>query len=391
LDETLSTIAKQGPPGYYSLKELAHHFAASDPQKALRCAEEAVLQARNLDQPDRALGLAEMGALVVRLGNKESGRKLLDQAAEMAAQWKASDRNVVALGSLAVAVAPSDLSKAMSLLEKLPRSDRPRYQAKIAVALDDLDKAQSLLKSTDSWYAERGMVSLALRIAASRPAEAVRLIEKWDLPKGYGDTEQTKATAFGWLAAAIGPQDRARACSLVDRAFATYRQPSGRSFEVYGGRAAQAALLAAQAKAIGHPDVQGLVYRVLAMRPTSKNSYSPVAAQESNVAIALFLAMADPGAAKQILQVIEPASDAIGTGCTGIGRDTWFNAWALADPQRAMELVERELASAKGNPAVENARRSATEMARLWATPPKDRPKLLAERFGNLASPAEHW
>ena len=67
LDEALSVVDKNnGSMAYYQLNELARHFLASDPEKATRCVEEGVVRARSLDQPQRALGLAQMAALAMR-------------------------------------------------------------------------------------------------------------------------------------------------------------------------------------------------------------------------------------------------------------------------------------------------------------------------------------
>ena len=111
LDEALAVAAKNGNDAYYLLKELADHFVASDPKKAMRCVEEAVIQARALDQPQRAMALAGMGAMVTRLGNKQAGKMLTEEAIAMTGKWKPSERMNYMFGQFVVAVAVNDPSR----------------------------------------------------------------------------------------------------------------------------------------------------------------------------------------------------------------------------------------------------------------------------------------
>ena len=55
-----------------ALQKLADRFAATDPKKAQRFADEAAVQARGLNQPDRALAMARAGAVLVKLGRGTS-------------------------------------------------------------------------------------------------------------------------------------------------------------------------------------------------------------------------------------------------------------------------------------------------------------------------------
>jgi protocatechuate 3,4-dioxygenase beta subunit len=388
LDEAFAMIAKQGGRAYYSLKDLAKHFAASDPEKAMRCAEEAVIRARSMDQPERTVGLAQMGALVMRLGNKDAGKKLLDEAAAMADKLQPTDRNYSEFGTIAAAVAKSDITKAKSLIAKITDKNRHDNQlADVAASLDDIEQSESLLKDVESYYAQWARMVLAYRIAAKRPAEAIRLVENMQTSRSSLD-EDRKAKAFGWLATAIAPSDPKLAHSLIDRAFAIYQQPAY-FYSGYGGRSAQAAATAVLANQIGYPDMESIVYRVLATRPTTKDAYSPAAAQESCVVMAKYLALIDPQTAKQVLQAIEPTSDNIGSGFSGVGRDEWLMAWALADPLHAVELMEKELASAKDNNENQRAEDAVYEMVELWFSLPGERLKNIARRYPETLPPED--
>ncbi len=391
LDEALSLLPKKDSQAYDFLRDLAQHFASSDPEKAMRCATEAVVRARNLDQPDRSLRVAQMGALVARLGNKEAALKLAHEAAQAAAKWQVSDRNYWVLDSIAQAVAACDVEQGVALLGKISKTnERDRHDrlvANVAASLDDVEKAESLLKEVQPSYANEARMRLAYRIAAKRPAEAVRLIER--IPE---NDDENRAKAFGWLAVAIAPGDRTLAHSMIDRSFAILLAPSDRNFiAAGGGRPAQAAILALAAEQIGYPDMESVVYRVLATRATaSANDFeSPVRVQECNMMMALYLALIDPAAAKQVLQAIEPHSDCIGSGYSGISRTEWFKAWALVDPQHTVALAEREIASAKDPKAKQAAESGLMEVVELWLTPSGDRLNNISGRYRHMFPPTE--
>ena len=74
------------------LQALADRFAETDPKKAMPFAEEAAVQARGLNQPDRPVAMAQAGAVLVKLGRADAGRKLIDEAARDAAQLGTKDR-----------------------------------------------------------------------------------------------------------------------------------------------------------------------------------------------------------------------------------------------------------------------------------------------------------
>jgi hypothetical protein len=395
LDAALGLIAKQKSLGYYLLKDLANRFAISAPEKATRCAEAAVLQARSLGQPHRAIGLAEMGALTARLGNEESGRKLVLEAAEMAAQWTPSAQFDRARGIVAAALARFDLPRALALLENVGQDARDRGLANVAASLDDVQQAESLLKDVGSSYARQARWRLAYRIAAARPAEAVALIEKAPVEtapaeRGYGIDEDTRAIAFGWLATQIAPSDATLAHRLIDRAFATYLLPDVQVDRFCGARAVQPALLAVQAQQAGYPDMESVVWRVLATRATTPRGESPAAAHESQAITALWLALVDRSVAQQILAAVEPNSDVIGTRDIVQGRREWLRAWALVDPQHAVELARRELEAAKDDVAKRLTLRAIDDLIDLWTTPADNRLSYLVTPYEYL-SPVQEY
>jgi hypothetical protein len=355
----------------------------------MRFAGEAIVRVRNMDQPQRTVELARMGALAARLGNKEGGQEIVKEAAEAASKWEVTDRNRWDISYIAQAVATCDVPLARVLLEKFPESERGRFAADMAGSLDDIEQAEQLLKDhdqgSDIWYSNRARIKVACRIAAKQPAEAVKIVEKV-ASRGYGHDDDDKAQAFGWMAMSIAPSDPKLACSLVDRSLALYLTPNESGLNNYGGRPAQAAVVAVIAQKIGYPDMESVIYRVLATRATTKGSEnrgeSPARILESNTMQAMFLAMVDADTAEQVLRAIEPQSASVGSGSSGIGHGEWLKAWALVNPPHAVELAEKEWADAKTPEAKQRAESDLMEIVDLWLSPSGDRMKQLSRRFG---------
>jgi hypothetical protein len=106
--------------------------------------------------------------------------------------------------------------------------------------------------------------------------------------------------------------------------------------------------------------------------------------------MALLLAIVDADVATRLLKSIESQSDAIGSGYSGVGRETWFKAWALADPEHAMKLLDRELASAKEKTQKQTTQRIVHEILAVWTVPPAAQLKDISRRLG-VASPDEEF
>ena len=371
LDEAFAQIhtQRQWAASLRPLKSLAERYAKSDPEKAMRCAEEMVVRARAMDQPARTTGVAQAGQLVTRLGNVASGRKLIEEAAAMIPRL-GPQRNFEARGAVAQAMAAYDVKRAMALMpaKLLPRgSDQQSQQASYqqmqavsnlaaAICVAHPEEAGQLVAKLESWYADRARIRMACRIAPVRPGDALVLLEGVDADQrvSWGrENWEGKAAAFGWVAAAIAPRDKARACALVDRALAGLTTPRDpRSGVVYGNGlgAISAGTLVLQAARIGHPDMLSVVNRALAARLCASQLYSPVQAAECNAQLAALLAMADPATARDVLQWLEPQSEQLAHPRSSGNCDCWILAWLLAEPSRGRELFEKRLLELKAKP-----------------------------------------
>ncbi len=138
------------------------------------------------------------------------------------------------------------------------------------------------------------------------------------------------------------------------------------------------AFLAPLAGQIGYPDMQSMVWRVLACRPTTPYLVT------SSVNMAEVLALVDPEAAAELLRSAERWSELSGSQPRlWIDYDHTSVAWALADLTRAEEVFQRELEKVK---KTDPSRRNISQggllpMVDMLATPPSERLRKITSRY----------
>jgi hypothetical protein len=373
-DEALGLIAQSEGWGLNALIRLARRYTASDPAKALRCVEELVVGGRAFDQPWRAGYLAQAGALAIRLGKSDAGQKLLDEAGAMAAKLGSEQAHAAARGMVAEALAPSDLGRALKLIEPITpmnSPDRCRAHVAVAICLQNLDGALAILeKSQTGGYDDRGRLRIAQRLAPTRPADATRVAEM--IGRQGSDGIFVKATALARVAAAMAPHDKRLAWSVVDRALGMLMAPGAleNSLELHGGRPAGAGFVALQARQIGYPDMQSIVQRVLACRPGKKTISAIRHASDENVVasriiMATFLGLVDPRTAREILASVE----AVHPSSKETVRVAWIKAWLAVDPARGDALFAELADSIRGKPGKDEDFYGLVEAAQLLAAP----------------------
>ena len=88
-----------------------------------------------------------------------------------------------------------------------------------AIATTDTSRAVALVDAVGgpAFHHELVKTEIAYKIGADRPDEAIKIIEGIKRNRWAGEYQ---AAAFGWLAVALAPRDRARAFALIDRALA---------------------------------------------------------------------------------------------------------------------------------------------------------------------------
>ncbi|HVX63127.1 MAG TPA: M56 family metallopeptidase, partial [Pirellulales bacterium] len=377
------------------LIQLAGRAAAKRPDDALRFVEEANLRLRKLPPPERIWASAQIGHLLTTLGRADAGRKLLAEAAKAAEQLPVDDRSAYARGKVARELAAYDLDRAETLVESIPlEADSQRYLSWLAEAMAtrDLDRGLALVEQITGdlnaeTLANHTRLKIAYRIAASRPAEALRVLDGME----GNNAEKARAEALAWIATQVAERDKPLAYELIDRSLQLYRdKPEAfRSWSGYGGRPALAAWVARIARQIGYPDMHSVVMRVLALRPTQQEEYDPLQRLEANAATAWVLAFAAPDTSRELLESLAPFDELIGSGYTNFNRGEWINAWAIVDPEHAKEIFERELAAVRDQPDFDLQLWGRLRAAEMLSQPASQWPRHLLINFGPFWLPGE--
>jgi hypothetical protein len=278
--------------------------------------------------------------VVVGLGKAEAGKKLLAEAAGMAEKLGTERMQGYARGEVARHLALHDLPRARGLLQPFTGpSPWNHYTARLAVQLAPHDPAAAvaLLKESrpdNSFIRDETRVRIAAALAAKDPAAAVKQAEAVE-------EVRYRVVALAKVAPLVARRDPALAHSLVDRALETClsNAEAFSSWSGLGGRTTVAAWAAYQARKAGHPDLASVVARVLAVRPTLADAYSPDNVSETLLVTAALLSFTDPAAARQVARQAVPPERPVKPELEA-RRDTLF-ALALADPERAVALIDR--------------------------------------------------
>ena len=148
-----------------------------------------------------------------------------------------------------------------------------------------------------------------------------------------------------------------------------------------------AAHIAACARQIGYPDMEGVVMRVLAARPADWRGDPFKKLQFVSLAM-IGLAPLDPGTARNALGQIEVQSDAVRISPAAFPNDRgrWLTASALADLEKAKTLCESELAALGDSDDRNLLFQGLLNTAKLLATPPHRREAALQVSF-----PGDSW
>jgi protocatechuate 3,4-dioxygenase beta subunit len=393
VDEALTLVAERdAKDALRQLQALARQFKDSDAEKAARFAEEALVRARALDQPDRSCFVAELGNLLVELGEADAGRKVLDEAVEMTSSLAATGKYLNARLRVARLLAGCDADRAMTLLDPIKENERDHYrcQVAIAVAKKDPQKAVQLIAKTSEWYQNRARKQIAFDVAPKDAKEAIAIIEQMPATNGQ-DAIRDKAEGLGWLAIAIAPQDKPLACSLIDRALDLCLQESETFRYGNGGRCQTAAVVAGQAKYIDYPDMESTVCRVMAARPSESDTWSPREGLRDLGGAAVMLSAVDRQAARQILEALEPKGEASPQSDPNDYESRQrFLAWVLVDLDRALKMAEAEIATLASNPELDPRASRLAMIFQVLSKSPKDRLEYVAHYVGNVWFPGEN-
>jgi RNA polymerase sigma factor (sigma-70 family) len=374
-----------------TLQELADQFAETDPKKALAFAEKAAEHVGLVDQPNRTSAMAAAGAMLIKLGRTDAGRKLLDPAVHDAGLLPTENRPAYIRGEVARLLAPFDVQKALSLIEPIKDdgTENHGYRAWIAATLATTDtrKAIELVETVGgpAFDHEQARTEIAYKIAPDRPDEAIKIIE--EMHRDFRTIWQ--AEAFGWLAEAIALRDKARAYSLIDRALTMMIDEQDRMARSAstGGEMAGAAHVALCARRVGDPDMESVIMRILAARPGDpvNRGMGRRSSVQSLAVAAIPLALLDPEAARTVLEQIELRSG-LEPSTLWNAREPWMIAWGLVDLQKAATLVDSGLTELAKSEKPDLWNSGLFQTAELLATRPDLRPAALSK-----SSPGGFW
>lgn len=354
VDEAVTVLRQvKGEWAANEMLTLGRRLLAVDKGKAARLVEEATVRARTLPVPRNVYTLAQAGELAILAGNKAGGEKLIREAAGQAAKLSPDgrDEQAEARGMVAARLAPFDWPAAKALLDPLKESNlynRHLCSAADKVARTDVPAAKKLFdlfRPDNSFAPYYARLSVAYRAVAADPDEAERIVNS--VAEG-----NFRFQGLVRLAGLVAAKDKPRAVRLIDTAMAILEMnpQSFQSMTYFGGRAGCALLAVHKGKAIGHPDLAGLVAKALAVRQTLGDAMSsPETLAEQTVSFAAGLALVDPASARQVLAGVAPPDRYAELALTQPRE--WTIALALADPGRARGLIDAvfEKAAADGD------------------------------------------
>jgi RNA polymerase sigma factor (sigma-70 family) len=362
-------------------QELAERYSRRDRARSLLFADEAVARARELGPSRRAAALAAAGAVQARAGRAGAGRGLIDEAVGLIEHPGDEDIAAQDRAIVAAALAPFDLERALALLGPIEAEDKDRCVALVAraIATSDPGRAVALADAMQGEGNHRELVKtpVAYRIGADRPDEAIRIIEGIQ----RDDAGRWQAEAFGWLAVALAPRDRERACALIDRALAmTMDDATGEAGSMFADDAMLAAAhVAARARQIGYPDMESVLMRVMATRDGRwlGNRY---AQSRFSMLSVISQALLDPVTARTALEQLETRGG-LSPVAFPIARRPRLLAWALIDLEKAEAVFEAEVAGLDKERNPVPLIRGMLFTVQALATPPEQREMALKGGF----------
>lgn len=365
-DEALALIrAEWDTFQFHTLRKLARKFATSEPQKAWRFLEEAAAGAREGEGHNQAWALAMVGEAAIELGKPEAGKKLILEAADRAETCGASGFHTFARGRSAQALVRLDLERAVKIIEPITEpNERMRWFTNLAVRLvaEQPEKAFELLKRTGPNASVFAQMRLVLKLAETRPDMALR--------QAAAITELNyRAAVYAEIAVKMATKDPKRAHALIDQALDELLPKLGdKSPSSTYDAGTIGAWLAYRGRVLAHPDVPGLLDRVLALRPTMENNRLSANRTGQLTKMSAMVALIDTMTAHSIYEEGSPEYE---PDFRYANAREWWSAVAIADPKRAEAEVVRRLVAAK-EPA-DLHRSGAMDVIAMLLAKPEDR------------------
>ena len=350
------------------------------------------MQARGLNQPDRSAAMAQAGAVLVKLGRADAGRKLIDEAAQDAAQLGTEGHAGYYRWLVAEVLAPFDLKRALALIEPI-KDDKICRERRAGVTRGSPPPSPRPIRpglspwSINRWFfvlpragqdgdrlQDRRDLRRTMRSRSSRD-------QTQPVVRRYGRPRRSAGWRWPWRRAI-----QSRAFGLIDRALAMmidHRDAVGQSED----EMAVAARIAICARRIGYPDMESVLLRVLATRSADDSPVGGRGLMRFEVQAALALALTDPATARALLEEIAARSGLDPTKEWDV-REPWLTAWALVDLDRAEALFE---SAPERRPTKREKPRSGTPAFSGWSSSWSIRPIAVIKHWASASSGGFWW
>jgi hypothetical protein len=346
LDEARSIIDSMRDPGFRCVGYLDLYDALPKAKRTEKLAllDQAFLHSRGVVENDkRVIDVAWVARRYWSLGEKERATKLLREGQEIAKELPTAAWAGYARGAFAEDLALIDLPGALELMKDLKdQREYVRHHGNLAekLAMTRPEEAQRiydmLAKLPDrrqAFQSQRCAVVISYRMAAA------------DLPRArkIADTIEhlpDRAWAFGLMAKARAKGDPKEAHELLDKALEILTTHSASGADNFNGlydAAVIAGVLIPIAEQIQPSSGREVFWKALSFRYGPKKQDGPESEQmvDAAGALAIVLALYDRGLAMTFIERTERNRTP-----DQFTRHTHLNAAALANPRRAVELVE---------------------------------------------------
>jgi hypothetical protein len=386
---------------------VARYLLKSDPARARRYLEEAILNNRATNQPRRRMSTSlPIIDLLIDVGDTERAREWLQaNRQQLGPIFAGRSLNMALARTVLVPLARVDPAKALAELEDVRREaekqDKTRadpffdfHSGRIAFSLADRSPADAerllrQMSNSPSVVLDTNTYALAIcfRMATKDLPRALRLADMI----APGEIEM-KAFAMGLMAEALAASDKPTALGLLDEAFRELEALRARGrisqFASVSGVAGGLLPIVEQVDADLLPEY---LARAIALRPPQNEGKGLSLIPEQTAPLAMMVARCDRDLAAR---VIEPDLENLGRvslsfAGTDLKTTRTLCAMTLIDPHKAVELIEAfpESPSTAINGFAPTKNDIVIEAARLLSLQGDDRWRHVYERYLLLWTP----
>ena len=367
----------------YRSIEFAKRLAESDSDNAQASAKIFLEFAHELAK-DNSKYFPQLATVHTLLGEHDEAKKLIEAVTSKLDVDAVTENQLGQATNLAISLAPYDFEKAQAYAKATGSAySKTEALANVALAILQTDREKSLAE-IEKLSGDNNAPNIRDR---ARYRAAYLLIEEdLDLAiKLVYECEESvnRAQALGRLAVEVAKTDQSKAWKMIDDAMAIYRGNSdvARSWVNYGGAGPFVAAIAYQAKSIGYPDMEGVVWQVVAA--CRANGVKGQQRMSATIATARLLALVDKLAARDLLGSIAGGTDQIpGENGSLFLYGQWLQAWLVIHFGKGTGLIREELEDLKEAGKEDPLRRGYGDVFGLLVAAPEDRFKLLMDDTG---------